>query len=137
MTTNREEREAEIRELAKSFLPDPPPPPPPKPNLVLASETELTPETLSIERDRFERILDRLIIAEKRMVRQWIEEEKRRKADEEDAQLASARSRQRQLNDWAATHQQIERHERWIERHFDLDPMIYNTPSCHKGRGED
>jgi hypothetical protein len=130
MTTNRDlEREAEIRELAKSFLPDPPSP---KPKLAVASETELSLATL---RDRFERACERLMIAERRCIKEW-----RKEAHELDA-LRRERERlahQQRIDAWVETQRQIEAHERMMERY--LEPTgsgIYGAAPCHRGRGED
>jgi hypothetical protein len=53
------EFEAEIRELAKSFLPDPPAPAPPKPNVTPIEEGELSGDTLRERIERNERLLAR------------------------------------------------------------------------------
>src|SRR5690348_9751023 len=124
------EQEAEIRELARSFLPDPPPPPRPKPNLVVASEAELSLATM---RDRFERACERLMIAEKRCIKEW-----RKEAHELDA-LRREREQlalQQRIDDWVETQRRIEAHERMMERY--LDPTgsgIYGAAPCHRNRG--
>jgi hypothetical protein len=129
MTTNRElERQAEIRELAKSFLPDPPPP---KPNLAVASETELGLDTM---RDRFERAKERLMIAERRCIKEW-----RKEADELDA-LRREREQfadQQRIDAWVETQRQIEAHERMMERYLDpTNSVIYGAAPCHRNRGD-
>jgi hypothetical protein len=130
MTTNRDlERQAEIRELAKSFLPDPPPP---KPNLVVASENELSLDT---QRVRFERTCERLMVAERRCLKEWREEAAHRDAlRREREQLAW----QQRIDAWVETQRQIEAHERMMERY--LDPTgsgIYGAEPFHRNRGED
>jgi hypothetical protein len=125
------EQEAEIRELARSFLPDPPPPPKPKPNLVVASETTLSLATM---RDRFNRACERLMIAEKRCIKEW-----RKEAEHLDA-LRREREQlalQQRIDDWVLTQRQIEAHERMMERA--LDPTgsgIYGAEPCHRNRGD-
>jgi hypothetical protein len=116
MTTNqRPERdlefEAEIRELAKSFLPDPPPPPPPKPNLTVISEGELSSDTL---RKRIERDQRLLAAAEKREAEKLEErlDEQRRKEFEEDPVRAALLIQRRQMIEWSARpHRRGERGE--------------------------
>ena len=127
MTTNRDlEREAEIRELAKSFLPDPPSP---KPKLAVASETELSLATM---RDRFERASERLMIAEKRCLKQWREEAHHRDAlQRERDQLAW----QQRIDNWVLTQRRIEAHERMMERYLDpTNSGIYGAAPCHRNR---
>jgi hypothetical protein len=114
------EFEAEIRELAKSFLPDPPAPAPPKPNVTPIEEGELSGDTLRERIERNERLLarDREMLAaiEKREAR----ERQRRQDDKEETEAERKRKRyradcerygeagataliaHRQMNDWAA-----------------------------------
>src|SRR4029077_17503414 len=95
------EWEAEMREIAKSFLPDPPPP---KPNLVVASETELS---LATQPDRFNRASERLMLAERRCIKEW-----RKEAAELDA-LRREREQfahQQRIDAWVETQRQIEAH---------------------------
>jgi hypothetical protein len=121
------EREAEMREIAKSFLPDPPP----KPKLAVASETELGLDTM---RDRFERAKERLMIAERRCIKEW-----RKEADELDA-LRREREQfahQQRIDAWVETQRQIEAHERMMERYLDpTNSGIYGAAPCHRGRGD-
>jgi hypothetical protein len=122
------EREAEIRECAKSFLPDPPPP---KPNLTLASDNELSIATM---RERFDRACERLMIAERRCIKQW-----RNEAQELDVlrRERDALAHQQRIDAWVETQRQIEAHERWMERN--LDPTgsgIYGAAPCHRNRGD-
>jgi hypothetical protein len=128
MTQRDLEYEAEIRELAKSFLPDPPPP---KPNLTVASETALSLDTL---RDRFERASERLMVAEKRMVKEWINEAKSREAGRrEREQLAW----QQRIDAWVEDQRRIEAHERMMERYLDpTNSGIYGAEPCHRNRGD-
>jgi hypothetical protein len=126
------EQEAEIRELARSFLPDPPPPPKPKPNLVVATETELSLATM---RERFNRACERLMIAEKRCIKEW-----RKEAHELDA-LRREREQlawQQRIDDWVSTQRQIEAYERMMQRYLDpTNSGIYGAAPCHRNRGED
>ena len=129
MTTNRDlERQAEIRELAKSFLPDPPSP---KPKLTVASEATLSLATM---RDRFNRACERLMIAERRCIKEWRKEAEHRDAlRREREQLAW----QERIDAWVETQRQIEAHERMMERY--LDPTgsgIYGAAPCHRDRGD-
>jgi hypothetical protein len=122
------EWEAEMREIAKSFLPDPPPP---KPNLVVASDNELSIATM---RERFNRACERLMLAERRCIKEW-----RKEAAELDTlrREREAFAHQQRIDDWVQTQRRIEAHERMMERY--LDPTgsgIYGAAPCHRDRGD-
>jgi hypothetical protein len=126
------EQEAEIRELARSFLPDPPPPPKPKPNLVVASEAELS---LATQRERFDRVCERLMLAERRCIKEW-----RKEAQELDTlrREREAFAHQQRIDAWVETQRRIEAHERMMERYLDpTNSGIYGAAPCHRNRGED
>jgi hypothetical protein len=126
------EFEAEIRELLslKNLLPDPPPPPP-KPHLALASESELSVDTL---RERFERASERLMLAEKRCIKEWLNEARSREAlRQEREQLAW----QQRIDAWVEDRRQMQEHERRMERYLDpTNSGIYGAAPCHRNRGD-
>ena len=128
------EFEAEIRELLslKNLLPDPQPPPQPKPNLTVAADAELSLDTM---RDRYERARERLMIAEKRRVKEWLSEARHRDAiRREREQLAWQQRVDALMEDRLA----IERHERWMQRRLDpTNSGIWGIAPYHTDRGED
>jgi hypothetical protein len=126
------EFEAEIRELMslKNLLPAPPPPPP-KPNLVVASEANLSLATM---RERFERACERLMVAERRCVKEWLREARSRDVAQRERQQLG---HQQRIDAWVEDQRRIEAHERMMERY--LDPTgsgIYGAAPCHRDRGE-
>jgi hypothetical protein len=122
------EREAEIRECAKSFLPDPPPP---KPNLTLASDNELSIATM---RDRFERACERLMVAERRCIKEWRSEARERDMLRQEREQFAWQQR---IDAWVETQRQIEAHERMMERYLDpTNSGIYGVEPCHRNRGD-
>jgi hypothetical protein len=110
------ELEARINKLLsiENLLGLPPPPPPkPKPKLVVASDAELSLEAMRL---RFERACERLMIAEKRCVKEWISEARSRDvARQERDQLAW----QQRIDAWVEDQRRIEAHERYMERYLD------------------
>jgi hypothetical protein len=128
------ELEARINKLLsiENLLGPPPPPPKPKPKLTVASETVLSLATM---RERFDRACERLMIAEKRCVREWLNEARGRDmARREREQLAW----QQRIDAWVETQRRIEAHERMMERALDpTNSGIYGAAPCHRDRGED
>jgi hypothetical protein len=128
------EFEAHIRELLslKNLLPDPPPPPPPKNHLIVASETELSLDTM---RERFDRAKERLMIAEKRCIKEWLSEARSREVvRREREQLVW----QQRIDAWVEDRRQMQEHERMMERYLDpTNSGIYGAAPCHRNRGED
>jgi hypothetical protein len=127
------EFEAEIRELLslKNLLPDPPPPPRPKPKLAVENIIE---PNIAAQRERFERVCERLMIAEKRAVKEWLSEARHRDAlRRERDQLAW----QQRVDAWVLTQRQIEAHQRWMDRNLDpTNSGIYGVEPCHRNRGD-
>jgi hypothetical protein len=131
------ELEARINKLLsiENLLGVPPPPPPkpkPKPKLVVASDAELS---LDAMRERFERASERLMLAERRCVKEWLSEARTRDmARRERDRLAW----QQRIDAWVEDQRRMEAHERMMERA--LDPTgsgIYGAAPCHRDRGED
>jgi hypothetical protein len=130
MSTNRysddPEYQAYVQELLATI-----PKEKPKPKLAVASETELS---LATQRERFERACERLMLAERKCIKEW-----RKEAAELDT-LRREREQfahQQRIDAWVETQRQIEAHERMMERY--LDPTgsgIYGAAPCHRNRGD-
>jgi hypothetical protein len=108
------------------------PPPKPKPKLTVASDAELSLETM---RDRFERASERLMLAEKRCIKEWISEARSRDmARREREQLVW----QQRIDAWEEDRRRMEAHERMMERYLDpTNSGIYGAEPFHRNRGED
>jgi hypothetical protein len=107
------------------------PPPKPKPKLLVASETELSLDTL---RDRYERACERLMVAEKRCIKEWLSEARHRDVvRREREQLAW----QQRIDALVEDQRRIEAHERMMERYLDpTNSGIYGVEPFHRGRGD-
>jgi hypothetical protein len=126
------ELEARIRKLLSIENLLAVPPPKPKPKLTVASDTELNLDTL---RERFNRASERLMIAERRCIKEWLNEARFREARRRERQQ---REWQQRIDGWVETQRRIEAHGRMMERY--LDPTgsgIYGAAPCHRNRGED
>jgi hypothetical protein len=138
MTTERYpidlELEARINKLCtiENLLGPPPPPPKPKPKLTVASETELSLDTM---RDRFERASERLMLAERRCIKEWLSEARSRELVQRERDRLAWQQR---IDAWEEDRRHIEAHERMMERYLDpTNSGIYGAAPCHRNRGED
>jgi hypothetical protein len=97
----------------------------------VASETELGIDTLRI---RFERAKERLMVAERRCIKEWLSEARSRElAQREREQLAW----QQRIDAWVEDQRQMQEHERRMERYLDpTNSGIYGAAPCHRGRGD-
>jgi hypothetical protein len=128
------ELEARINKLCtiENLLGPPPPPPKPKPKLTVASEATLSLDTM---RERFERACERLMLAERRCIKEWLSEARSRElAQREREQLVW----QQRIDAWEEDRRRIEAHERMMERYLDpTNSGIYGAEPFHRNRGED